>query len=214
MCLQEESAVRPLITDVVVTLSFLSTTPPATDPLPAATSANDASTSKQGEIDGSDHEPSARYDEESEEEEEKEGGESIAEGKDWRSSSSSKSSTRPSERSVSSSYKGSLRSEASVSSSRRSSKRSSASSSSSSRSGSQRWEGKSFREEDDESGGSRGSNSKEGSVFKSRSGSQKEKYSFDRISSVGSQATRGGDEIVSLQHNSSRGSQSGRLHSS
>lgn len=211
MCLQEESAVRPLISDVVVTLSFLSTTPPA-NPLPA-------STSKQGESETSDHESVARYDEESEEE----AGETITEAKDWRSNSSRKSSTRPSERSVSSSYKGSLRSEGSVSSSRRSSKRSgSGSSRKSSRSGShhlvgnlsykssRKSGGNSFREEDNESVSSRGS--KDGNAINGRSGSQKEKYSFDRISSVGSQG--GGDEIVSLQHNSSRGSQSGRLHSS
>ncbi|KAH7543398.1 hypothetical protein FEM48_Zijuj02G0179800 [Ziziphus jujuba var. spinosa] len=219
MCLQEESAVRPLIGDVVVTLSFLSTTPPANPP-PAAASAS----LKQGGNDNSDHDSGARYDEESEEE----AGETITESKDWRSNSSRKSSTRPSERSVSSSYKGSLRSEGSVSSSQRSSKRSGSGSSSkssisSSRSGSSnhlvvgnlsykssRNSGaNSFREDDNESVSSRGS--MDGNVISSRSGSQKEKYSFDRISSIGSQG--GGDEILSLQHNSSRGSHSGRLHS-
>ncbi|KAF3452414.1 hypothetical protein FNV43_RR02847 [Rhamnella rubrinervis] len=212
MCLQEEAAVRPLISDVVVTLSFLSTTP-ANLPLPAPTSSDkkdhlDSRSSKHRQSDSSDHEESAaRYDEESEDEVGEHVGEST---KHWHSNSSRKSSTRASERSVSSSYKGSsISDDASVSSSHRSSSKRS------SRKSSNRGSSHNLI-----ASLSRGSSkiSGDGSVTfshkSSSKGSENAKYSFDRSSSSASQGGR-----LSVDNNSnniggsSRRSQDGSVSS-
>lgn len=188
MCLQEEASVRPLISDVVVTLSFLSTAP-ADLPPPAPTPSDkkdllDSKSSKHGQSGSSGHEESmARYDEESEDDV----GENVGEStKYWHSNSSRKSSARASERSVSSSYKGSSRSDdVSVSSSHR------GSSKGSSRKSSSRGSSHNLI-----ASLSRGSSTKshDGSVTFSRKssskGSENAKYSFDRISSNASQGGR------------------------
>lgn len=211
MCLQEEAAVRPLISDVVVTLSFLSTNPADLPPPAPSPSDNkkdhlDSRSSKHKHSDSSDHEESvAQYDEESEDEVGENMGEST---KYWLSNSSCKSSTRASERSVSSSYKsGSISGDASVSSSHRSSSKTS--SSKSSRRGSSHNLIASL---------SRASSrrSDEGSVFSRRSsskGSQNAKHSFDRCISSALQGGRVSIDDDNNYGNSSRRSQDGSVSS-
>ena len=54
MCLQEEAGVRPFMSDVVTTLSFLSTTPPPPEAIPAPLPADPKPTENDDEnLDGS-----------------------------------------------------------------------------------------------------------------------------------------------------------------
>ncbi|PON76583.1 Serine/threonine protein kinase [Parasponia andersonii] len=210
MCLQEEASARPLISDVVTTLSFLSTTPteciPPPLPAPTPPANEDASNEKDPESNSSVHEngeSSENVDSESSEYEDEEGrdeGQGTAkEGKQWQSNSSRKSRMRSVDTSASSSSKSSSGShEGSVSSSYRSSKRSSSHGSVSSRNSSS---GSNHL-----TSTSRSRKSSEGSVSSGQKGSTE---SLDKIESLSRGSTKGSRTgSFTMSRRSSRAAQS------
>jgi hypothetical protein len=199
MCLQEEEAVRPLMSDVVTTLSFLSATsleniaaplPPPTTPLQRQ---NYKDHHDQDSSDDEDHGGGIGSDSE----DEHRGISLIIEAKDWLSSSSNESGQRSSRNGrASSRHKGSFRSHEgiSVSSSHGSSEITGGKGSASSRKSSKR----------------RSRKSSDGSVFSGDNGSRESQDRSDPSGCNSSRGSKNGNICVYLDHNSISGSQNGR----
>lgn len=202
MCLQEEEAVRPLMSDVVTTLSFLSATSlekipallaPPTTPLQSENykDHHDQDSSDDGSPDDEDHGGGIGSDSEDEHR-----GSVIIEAKDWLSSSSNESGERSSRNGrASSRHKGSFRSHEgiSVSSSHGSSELTEKGSASSRKSSKRR-----SRKSSDES------------VFSGDNGSRESQDRSDSSRCNSSRGSKNGNICVYLDHNSIRGSQNGR----
>ncbi|XP_062085231.1 probable serine/threonine-protein kinase PBL25 [Humulus lupulus] len=231
MCLQEEPSARPLISDVLTTLSFLTTTPveciPAPIPTPTTEEAyeildsersskpQEADNEEGQETNNSDHESG-----ESSESEDSDSSENEDESPDTSASSSSKSSSGSNEGSVCSSYRSSKRSPSShgSGSSRRSSSNRSNRLSSSASSSRKSSEGStSLDQKDSMESITRSSTkgSRDGSFSLScRSSSkaaQSEIFSFRRNDSIGSEGSQGRSEC--LEQSYSIGSQDGIISS-
>lgn len=219
MCLQEEAGVRPFMSDVVTTLSFLSTTPPPPEAIPAPLPADPKPTENDDEnLDGSEVEDGEVSDQEESirsssnnlrgtdisdgDGSEDEPQETGTESKEWHSFSSPKGSMRFRDESVYSSQRGSK--ESSVSSQK-------------SNKGDHNLDGNSSQVSSNQSkyasissrSSSRGSTEESDSNSQKNSSRKSEKESatvtLGGISSTGEHSSEGGSVCTDDQQNGSRG---------